>query len=95
MGEHTAELHAILNKHGRKPGFATCACDLCHQSRVVERRITARQALHSAMGAGFAEAVLKDQGWHWAVVAMLAVATEKTPATECIKELADAGFELS
>jgi hypothetical protein len=95
VGEHTAEFHAILNKHGRKPGFATCDCGICHKSRIVERRITARQALHSSMGADFAEAVLRDQGWHWAVVAMMAVAEKRTPATDCIKELADAGFELS
>lgn len=95
MGEHTAELHAILNKYGRQPGFATCACALCHQSRKVEKRITARQALHSAMGAAFAESVLRDMGWSWAVVAMMASARERTPATDCIKELSDAGFVLS
>lgn len=95
MGEHTAELHAILNKHGRKPGFATCECASCHGSRVVDRKITARQALHSAMGADYADAMLRDMGWHWTVVAMMASVSERTPATDCIKELADAGFELN
>lgn len=95
MGEHTKELHEILNKYGRKPGFATCECSLCHQSRKVEKRITARQALHSAMGADFAESMLRDMGWNWTVVAMMAAAKERTPATDCIRELNDAGFVLS
>lgn len=95
MGEHTEERDAILSKYGRLPGFATCGCQTCHQSRKVEKRITARQALHSAMGAEFADSMLREKGWHWTVVAMMAVAKERTPATDCIKELNDAGFVLS
>jgi hypothetical protein len=95
MSEHTEEFHAILGKYGSKPGFATCDCPTCHQSRKVEKRITARQALHSAMGAGFADSMLSEKGWRWTVVAMMAAAKERTPATDCIKELADAGFVLS
>ncbi|MEO1206416.1 MAG: hypothetical protein AAFV45_08785 [Pseudomonadota bacterium] len=95
MAEHSTELHAILNEYGRQPGFATCKCASCHQSRVVEKRITTRQALHSAMGQAYADRMLREMGWHWTVVAMIAGAHERTPATDCIKALADAGFELS
>lgn len=94
MGEHRAELHEILNKHGRKPGFCTCECATCHGSRKVDRKITARQALHTVLGADAADNILRDMGWHWAVVAVLAVGP-RGPAADCIKELSDSGFHLS
>lgn len=94
MGEHTPELYAILKKHGRKAGFCTCDCPSCNQSRHVEKRITTKQALHTALGQKMADNMIADMGWHWTVVAVLASA-ERTPASECIKELSEAGFEMS
>lgn len=88
------QIREILSRYGAMPGFSTCECAHCFAMRTVERRITTRQAFHTAMGADLFESIAADMGVHWALVALWASNPKPGPALEALKAISDAGAEL-
>lgn len=91
----TPELAAVLNKFGREPGYSTCECETCHRTRVVEKKITAGQALHTIMGQSLADGMIDDMGPDWTIVAALCDPRgDGTPARAALVAMVDAGVSF-
>lgn len=88
-------LAKILTEYGRDPAFCTCDCPRCYQTRHVEKKVTAAQALHTIMGATLADSIIDDMGPHWAIVAALCDPRgDGTKARAALVAISEAGVEF-